>query len=664
MVCTKQGISIFILFFVLFTPFFIFFENDTDSLSLYPPLPFQNVNYFQNSAPILTTSAISVNANQKISPKFQDLLNTNESNQNITCIVVINDQPSVSIAKRLKATLHLQDRFKLRKAIFSEIHDTVTLSQEAMSASISLLGGIILRQFNILNALLVEIPLDTLPKLAAMSAVARIEPDYELHIQLDYSQPIVLNTSPPGWNYSYNGSGVVVAICDTGIDKTHPNLAGRVKYEETFIGGTPDDINGHGTHVAGIIASNDSTYHGIASGVDLINVKVMSSAGTGQTSDLVEGIEWLFNESARNPDVINLSAGTTELIADGDSFLAKFVDAVVSQFGVIWVNAAGNSGSGGLEVPGDSINCISVANFEDHNNLNPTSWTIASSSSRGPTIDGRKKPDIAAPGTNIYSCNANWEGPSPNFVTKTGTSMAAPHVAGAAALLWEYLMVNNASLDSRWYALTIKTILLHTAYDLGTAGYDYAYGWGAVDMGAVWNFLHTGSFEVINMTNSYGIYKYKISLDTPQNFTATVVWNRYSTTNYTHTQYWTPANIDLYLTNEDGIPIASVTGRGDNVKHLTHFTSNGTYYLIVGISSFTNDFQEVVVATDASLRLVASFKIFSPWEILFALSIISIIVIAVAYISLWLKERKEKTLEAESPDASSAWPEWPSTPPI
>jgi subtilisin family serine protease len=659
---TRRTIGILVLITILFTPFIFFFEVSINPSSVYLPTSLGNINFYGTSEETPDTLPSLQNSGSKLSLKFQDLLKTGDLSQSVTCIVILNDQPSSVIAKRLRGTLEIPNRFKLRKAIFSDTQNAIRPSQEALASSISLLQGTILKQFVIINALLVEIPLGVLPELAEIPEIARIEPDYDLQIQLQYSQPIVLDTTPPGWDYTYNGSGVVVAVCDTGIDKSHPNLAGRVIYEETFIGGTPDDLNSHGTHVAGIIASNDSTYHGVASGVALINVKVMSSAGSGQTSDLVEGIEWLFNDSARNPDVINLSAGTDELTADGDSFLAKFVDAVVAQYGAVWVNAAGNIGSSGLEVPGDSMNCLSVANFNDGDNLDPAAWSIAPSSSRGPTVDGRKKPDIAAPGTNIWSCNSDWEGLSSDFISKSGTSMAAPHVAGAAALLWNYLTVNNASLDSRWYALTVKTILLHTAYDLGTPGYDYAFGWGAVDMGAAWNFLQSGTVEVINMTNSYGIHKYAISIENPENLTITAVWNRYSTTNYTHTRFWAPANIDLYLTNSAGIPLASAANKGDNVKQLNYQASNGTYYLFVGISSFTHPFQELVIATSSPLTLVESFKTYDIFQILFGVSIIGIIAVAAIYIVVWLKERKEEAIEEESPEAASAWPEWSSTP--
>ncbi|MFX1298659.1 MAG: S8 family serine peptidase, partial [Promethearchaeota archaeon] len=572
----------------------------------------------------------------------------------ITCIILLKEQPSETVARDLKLDHISQDKGLLRKLIYTETKKKTLPIQNSLITPISTLGGKILQNYFIINALLVEIPLQALPQLAELSQIARIEPDYTLHLQLDVSQPIVTNTTAPGWNYLYNGSGVIVAVCDTGINKNHPALVGRVIAEASFIGGTPDDSNGHGTHVAGIIASNDSTYHGIASEVSLVNVKIMNSEGLGQTSDLIEGLEWLFNGTGPGADIINLSAGTDEIDPDGESSLARFIDAIVSQYGIVWVNAAGNSGSSGLEVPGDAINCISVANFDDHDSRNPSVWTINGLSSRGPTLDGRKKPDIAAPGTDISSCDL-----ASGFVEKTGTSMAAPHVAGAAALLWQYLSMNNASLDSSWYPLIIKGIMLNTAYDLGTAGYDYSFGYGAIDLGAAWNFLQTGDFAVETMNYPNSQAKYRIILDTPQKINVTVVWNRYASTNYTHTFYYGLSNINIELKNETGSPLASSLSLRDNVEQISYTASNGTYYLYINIVSFAHDPQEYVVVSSSPLTFIEKIRTWDLFEILLYVSIGGVIAVAVIYVAVWLRDRRKGKLTEEAPpEADSTWPEW------
>ncbi len=654
-ICRKLGFLL--LIFSIFASMFLFFKIPLNALSSYSPIPLKNYNALDDYNSIQEISLSHDLISQKISLKFQNLLKTQDLAQEVTCIVVLQEQFSQITAQELKKTEDIQNRIQFQKLIYAQTKLRTSPIQDQLLLPITLLGGTIINKFTVINALLIKVPLQSLPKLAELPQIARLEPNYQLQIQLDVSQPIVLNTTAPGWDYNYNGTGVIVAVCDTGIDSTHPNLVGRVIAEETFIGGTPADINGHGTHVAGIIASNHSTYHGIASGVSLVNVKIMTSAGTGQSSDLIEGVEWLLNGTGPGVDIINLSAGTTDIIADGDSSLARFVDAIVSDYGIVWANAAGNSGpnSASIEVPGDAINCISVANFNDQNSLNPIDWSIAYSSSRGPTIDGRRKPDIAAPGTNIWSCDLG-----SGFVQKTGTSMSTPHVAGAAALLWQYLAINNASLNSKWYALAIKTIFIHTSYDLGTVGYDYSFGWGAIDMGAVWNFLQTGHVVVENLSRPYGICKYQITINSPQEIKVTVGWNRYASTNYTHISSYPLSDIDLSLTNAAGVPLALAQNKKDTNEQISYMASNGTYYLIVGVATFNHNPQEFVVTSSVPLNLVAKYQTYDLFEILFALSIIGIAAVCIIYVSLWLRERRDQTdlKDEEKLEGESSWPSW------
>ncbi len=656
----RKRVKTFLIAVIFLLPFFSFTVSINDA-TISSFLPIQNLP--PDNSILIPESAQNGNMNQqKLSPYFQQLLKTGNLGQTVSCIVLLKDQVTKEVVTQIKHDTSCQDRNAFRKLLYAETKKRVEPQQKALTTPILLLGGKIKGHSVILNALFVEITLENLPKLAELSQIARIEPDYRLQIQLDHSQQIVLNTTSPGWNYTYDGSGVIVAVCDTGIDKNHPNLVGRVIAEETFIGGTPDDTNGHGTHVAGIIASNNSIFHGIASGVSLVNVKIMNSAGSGYSTDLFEGVEWLLNGSGPGVDIINLSAGTPDN-ADGESVLSRFVDAIVSEYGIVWVNAAGNSGpsSSSLEIPGDSMNCISVANFKDNNDPNPSAWSIFDSSSRGPTLDGRKKPDLAAPGTNIKSCNSNWES-SDDFVLKSGTSMAAPHVTGAAALLWQYLSINYASLDPWWYALAVKAILIHTSYDLGTPGYDYAYGYGAVDMGATWNFIQSGHLEVENLSRPYGICKYRIVLTSPQAINVTLVWNRYATTNYTHITSYQLADIDMYLTNADGIPLASSTNKVDNVEQISYFAPNGTYYLIVGISTFTHDPQEFVIVSNVSLTLTEKFQTWDLFQILFVVSIVGMVVVGAIYIYYWLRERRAEELDEEDVEYESTWPDWSSPP--
>lgn len=254
------------------------------------------------------------------------------------------------------------------------------------------------------------------------------------------------------------------------------------------------------------------------------------------------------------------------------------------------------------------MNGISVANFNDASNTTPSAWSISSSSSHGPTIDGRKKPDIAAPGSSIQSCAVGG-----GFTFKSGTSMAAPHIAGAAALMWQYLSINNASVGTQWFALIAKGILLHTAYDLGTTGYDYTSGYGAVDMGSVWNFLQTGSFMVETISRPYTLAKYQLNLSTPQEINITVLWNRYASTDYELTDYSSLSDINIRLEAENGTTLASSLSSIDNVEQLSYSATNGTYFLMAEVTQLNHDPQDFAIITSHPLSLVEKIRKF-PWD--------------------------------------------------
>ncbi|MHA1267678.1 MAG: S8 family serine peptidase [Candidatus Helarchaeota archaeon] len=668
MVKLRQKFKFWIFIIMLFTPTFLFYDTTGGSTYLSTPLPLLNYQNIAGTIQIVEDSSIQNAFQQKVSLRIQELIKTQNESELVKCIVLLQDQPTSTIANQLKSSSTITNLVDLRKQIFRETRAQITPIQDLVSAKIVALGGKILRKYTIINALSVQISLNKIALLAKFPEVARIEPDYQLQVQLNYSRPIVVNTTAPGWNPAFNGTGIVVAVCDTGIDKTHPAIVGKVIAEKSFVDGEPaDDLDGHGTHVAGIIASTDSTYMGMGVNISLVNVKIMNSEGSGDTSNLIAGVEWLLTNTSRGADVINLSAGTSTIIANGDSSIATFVDAIVSSYNIVWINAAGNLGTSGLEVPGDAINCISVANFNDNNNLDPSAWVISGSSSQGPTVDGRKKPDIAAPGTGIQSCNYKWEGES-DFVLKSGTSMAAPHVAGAAALLLHYLKTYRQSLQSS-YALVTKAILLHTAYDLGAAGYDYAYGYGAVDMGSVWNFLQSGDIEVEQLVPSYSKAKYRLNLTTSQWINLTLVWNRQASTDFVSTDfvqiyYRDLANADLRLQNATGYQVAASTSTVDNVEQIQYNATAGIYYLFVEVVNFNgNNAFSYVLLSNSSITFLE--KIYTPtWlDILVIVSIIGIIAIITIYLILWYRDRKKKAKEEPhefqvTGEDMGTWPEW------
>ena len=257
------------------------------------------------------------------------------------------------------------------------------------------------------------------------------------------------------------GDPVKVAIIDTGIASSHPDLSANLKDGVSTVGYTAkyNDDNGHGTHVAGIVGALDNTTGvvGVGPKIDLYAVKVLDRFGSGYLSDVIEGLDWAV---ANGMQVVNMSLGTT-------SYSQSLEDAVkrVNAAGIVQVAAAGNSGSADNTVnyPAKFAQVIAVSATDSSNTI--TSW-----SSRGSEVD------LAAPGASIYS---TW--PPRNYRTLSGTSMAAPHVAGTAALiLTRPVGTYDLDADGLWDPIEVQNKLESTATDLGAAGKDNLYGSGLV----------------------------------------------------------------------------------------------------------------------------------------------------------------------------------------
>jgi len=253
------------------------------------------------------------------------------------------------------------------------------------------------------------------------------------------------------------GKGVRVAIVDTGIDATHPDLKGRVVAAANFSTDRDTlDHMGHGTHVAGIVggtgAASDGKYGGVAPQAELLNAKALSRAGSGTNSGIIKAMEWAADQGAR---IESLSLGGSA--TNGTDPLSQAVNSISAKKNVLFVIAAGNSGqrSGNgrlVSTPGAADSALTVGAIDKSRNL-------ATFSSRGPRLgDFALKPDIVAPGVNITSARAN--GSDGNwYVSYSGTSMATPMVSGAAALVWQ--------LHPGWSAQQVKTALMNAANPIG-----------------------------------------------------------------------------------------------------------------------------------------------------------------------------------------------------
>ncbi|WP_369370607.1 S8 family serine peptidase [Promicromonospora sp. Populi] len=241
--------------------------------------------------------------------------------------------------------------------------------------------------------------------------------------------------APAAWESGYTGEGVTVAVLDSGLDSSHPDLDDVVVGARDFTGsGNTEDHYGHGTHVASIVlGSGDAsagTNRGVAPDADLLVGKVLDDFGGGETSSIIDGMEWAAGQGA---DVVNLSLGSPEEFTDGTDPWAMAVDTLSAQHGTLFVVAAGNAGSyGTVSTPGSANSALTVGAVDDADEVAPFS-------SRGPRAgDYAIKPDVTAPGVEIIAARAagTKEGDGEGeYVAWSGTSMATPHVAGAAAVL-------------------------------------------------------------------------------------------------------------------------------------------------------------------------------------------------------------------------------------
>ena len=262
------------------------------------------------------------------------------------------------------------------------------------------------------------------------------------------------------------GEGVKIAVLDTGVDKEACGLEGRVVYSKSFIPYEGDeDLHGHGTHVASIAASADDKYGGVAPKAQIYSFKVLDSHGEGDVISVARGIVAAVNAGV---DVMNLSLGGP---GHKDDLLSRLVNMAASR-GVVAVVAAGNEGpgEGTITSPGTAALAITVGAVDRRRR-------VASYSSRGP-VDGMMKPELVAPGgaptrnledTVVASRPRRAKPTCPPvgdcYMGCVGTSMAAPHVAGAAALILEEVKKREAATEHK--PQFVKRILMETAEDLG-----------------------------------------------------------------------------------------------------------------------------------------------------------------------------------------------------
>lgn len=327
-------------------------------------------------------------------------------------------------------------------------------------------NGVFSESFNILNGLVIHANERAIEKIMKSKGILSIEVDQVVNMLPKKEKPGKPgnDTEEPSpqiqdWGLSainaqeawsvYTGLGVKVAVIDTGIDINHQDLViyGGVNYVAKAR--SYDDDNGHGTHVAGIIAAtnNEEGVVGVAFESKLYAVKALDRRGSGYLSDVIRGIEWSIENQM---DVINMSLGS-----DNPSIsLENVLDYAKSQ-GLIVIAAAGNDSSA-VDYPGAYSSTIAVGAVDN-------TLALANFSSNGPEVD------IVAPGVNIYSTYK-----SGAYRTLNGTSMATPYIAGLAAM---YKQKNPSATLAEF-----RNALINGSQDLGNIGFDTFFGYGLPDI--------------------------------------------------------------------------------------------------------------------------------------------------------------------------------------
>ena len=414
------------------------------------------------------------------------------------------------------------------------------------------LGGHITSSFLRFNTLCFVIDIDKVPEVTYLPDLTWLEADVLFYPSLDNSiDSIGTNVI---WNqFGLRGEDTTIAILDTGVDFDHESLDDldddpdtddpkiavdsngmlgfyNANTDKEYPDEQPHDSGSHGTHCAGIAAGtggSSGTYAGVAPQANLVGV-IALDGGSGDEGDLLRAVDWtIANKDRFSIDVMSLSLGGPIVIPgftnNGESSISQALDVAV-EAGIVTVVAIGNGNlgiaahPGSASYPGDSVKAITVGSVNDDHNREIYS-------SRGPTGDGRLKPDLMAPGGAIMSASA---GSGDGYVSYSGTSMATPHVAGVAALMIQA----NPDVSPTSNTDYVKQILRETSDHKVPLDIDCGelytpnncYGWGTVELiGAVSRSQDLSSTELDGVSG--------IQTQTNETFTASM---EYTMTEYTN----------------------------------------------------------------------------------------------------------------------------------
>jgi len=363
-----------------------------------------------------------------------------------------------------------------------------------------------------INALAATASPDAIQELAALSGVGKIKLDGTL--AAPSPQPAAAATpewnldsirASELWNAGYDGTGTVVANMDTGVDYAHPDLATSWRggsnswFDPNNQHSTPYDKTGHGTQTMSLMVGGDAggTSIGVSPGAQWIAVKIFNDSGVASLSSIHQGFQWLLDPDGNPgtndiPDVVNNSWGYPNLAGQCYTEFSADID-VLKAAGIAVVFSGGNQGSLGSVSPGDNPGSFAVGAVDSSSN-------VAASSSRGPSAcDGSFFPEVVAPGVSVRAADLTFGGVFPDsYASVSGTSFAAPHVAGTMALLRQ--------ADPGTSVAQLEQALTDSAVDLGVAGADNESGYGMIDAVAANDLLASNPGPVCTDADSDGFF--------------------------------------------------------------------------------------------------------------------------------------------------------------
>ncbi|MAG32894.1 MAG: hypothetical protein CL908_18610 [Deltaproteobacteria bacterium] len=363
-----------------------------------------------------------------------------------------------------------------------------------------------IRELWAINAVAAEVPAELVGELTSLPQVLSVRYDARLEEPTVSAAQSGMGRwnleavgAPQLWQLGWTGQGVVVATLDSGVDPFHPDLGpawrggGNSWFDPYAENPAPHDVSGHGTQVMGLILGGDSSGStiGMAPDASWIAAKIYDNSGVGTLSAIHASLQWLLDpdgapETDDAPDVVNNSWNLLNSVGDCD---VEFQDdlAALRAAEIAVVFAAGNSGPNASTSMSPANNApvrFAVGSVDQ-------SSTLASGSARGPsTCTGSFYPHVVAPGVNVESTGLTFGGLIPNsYEFVSGTSIAAPHVTGAFALLKS--AVPGATLEE------LETAMEETTLDLGTIGPDDQYGAGLIDVAAAHLSLSAGAVPAL-----------------------------------------------------------------------------------------------------------------------------------------------------------------------